>query len=103
MSTDRAFDQVQGLRRTAYSQEFTGYGVAEEDRSAARRKNLTSEDLTVLLLHEQSRSIAALGHGIESIAEGLRELKEEALPLLTQSKDIAEIMAELTELRGRVH
>ena len=35
----------------------------------ASRKKLTSEDLTVLLLHEQGRSIARLENGMRSIAE----------------------------------
>jgi hypothetical protein len=68
----------------------------------ASRKKLTSEDLTVLLLHEQGRSIARLENGMMSIAEELRELRKEALPLLTQSKDIAEIKAQLSELRARI-
>ncbi len=69
----------------------------------ASRKKLTSQDLTVLLLHEQGRSIARLGQGMQSIAEELRELRNEALPLLTKSKDIAEIKAELNQLRARMH
>ncbi len=68
----------------------------------ASRKKLTSEDLTVLLLHEQGRSIARLENGMRSIAGELRELRKEALPLLTQSRDIAEIKAELNELRTRI-
>jgi hypothetical protein len=68
----------------------------------ASRKKLTSEDLTVLLLHEQGKSIARLEHGMQSIAGELRELRKEALPLLTQSKDIAEIKAEIGELRARI-
>ncbi len=68
----------------------------------ATRKKLTSEDLTVLLLHEQGRSIARLEDGMRSIAEELRELRKETLPLLSQSKDIAEIKAQLSELRARV-
>ncbi len=39
---------------------------------------------------------------MESIAEELREFRKEMLPLLTQSKDIAEIKAQLSELRARV-
>jgi len=75
----------------------------------ATRKKLTSEDLTVLLLHEQSKSLANLEHGVgrlehgmESIAEELREFRKEMLPLLTQSKDIAEVKAQLSELRARM-
>jgi hypothetical protein len=68
----------------------------------ANRKKLTSEDLTVLLLHEQSRGLARIEHGMESIAGELREFRKEMLPLLTQSKDIAEIKVQLSELRARV-
>jgi len=75
----------------------------------ANRKKLTSEDLTVLLLHEQSRSLSRLEegvgrleHGMESIAGELREFRKEMLPLLTQSRDIAEIKVQLNELRAHV-
>ena len=68
----------------------------------ANRKKLTSEDLTVLLLHEQSKSIARLELGMNSIAAELREFRKEMLPLLTQTKDIAEIKAQLSELRARI-
>jgi hypothetical protein len=75
----------------------------------ANRKKLTSEDLTVLLLHVQSKSLARLEHGVgrlehgmESIAGELREFRKEMLPLLSQSKDIAEIKTQLSELRARV-
>lgn len=68
----------------------------------ASRKKLTSEDLTVLLLHEQSRGLARLEHGMESIAGELKEFRKEMVPLLAQSKDIAEIKAQLSELRARV-
>jgi hypothetical protein len=67
----------------------------------ANRKKLTSQDLTVLLLHEQGKSIARLERGMESIAAELREFRKEMLPLLTQSKDIAEIKVQLSELRAR--
>jgi hypothetical protein len=60
----------------------------------ANRKKLTSEDLTVLLLHEQGRNIARLESGTRSIAEELRELRKETLPLLTQSKDIERAVRE---------
>jgi hypothetical protein len=75
----------------------------------ATRKKLTSEDLTVLLLHEQGRSIARLEQGVgrlergmQSIAGELEEFRKEMLPLLSQSKDIAEIKAELSDLRARI-
>jgi len=68
----------------------------------ASRKKLSSEDLTVLLLHEQSKSVGRLEHGMESIAEELREFRRKMLPLLRQSRDIAEIKAEISELRARI-
>lgn len=67
-------------------------------KKIANRKKLTSDDLTVLLLREQGRSTARLDNGMQSIAEELRELRKEAVPLLTQSKDIAEH----SELRARI-
>lgn len=69
----------------------------------ASRKKLASQDLTVLLLHEQGRSIAGLENGMQAIAKELRELRKETLPLLTQAKDIAEIKAEISELKARLH
>lgn len=57
----------------------------------ANRKKLTSDELTVLL-HEEG-GIAKLANGMLSIVEELREFRKGALPLLTQSKDIAEIKA----------
>jgi hypothetical protein len=48
----------------------------------ASRKNLTSQDLTVLLLHEESRSIARLENATKSIASELKELRKEIVPLL---------------------
>ncbi len=68
----------------------------------ASRKKLTSQDLTVLLLHEQSRSIARLENGMVSIANELKELRKVIVPLLLQTKDIAEIRAEIGELKARV-
>jgi hypothetical protein len=76
--------------------------ISKGVEKVASRKKLTSEDLTVLLLHEQGRSIARLENGMRSVAEELRELRKEALPLLTQPKDIAEIKVQLSELRARV-
>jgi hypothetical protein len=43
----------------------------------ASRKNLTSQDLTVLVLHEQSRSIARLENATRSMASELKELRKE--------------------------
>jgi hypothetical protein len=68
----------------------------------ASRKNLTCRDLTVLLLHEQSRSIARLENATKSIASELKELRKEIVPLLPQAKDLADIKAEVGELKARV-
>jgi len=68
----------------------------------ATRKKLTSQDLTVLLLHEQSRSIARLETAMETIANELRELRKQVVPLLLQARDLAEIKAEISELKARV-
>lgn len=53
--------------------ELVAKGV---ERIASRRK-LTPQDLTVLLLHEQSSSISRMEKGIEEIAGELRELRRE--------------------------
>ena len=68
----------------------------------ASRKKLTSQDLTVLLLHEQSSSIARLETAMASIANELKELRKQVVPLLLQATDLAEIKAEISELKARV-
>lgn len=68
----------------------------------ASRKKLTSQDLTALLLHEQSRSIARLQTATESIANELKELRKQVVPLLLQAMDLAETKAEISELEAGV-
>jgi archaellum component FlaC len=41
----------------------------------ASRKNLTSQDLTVLLLHEQGKSISRMEKGMEGIERGVEGLE----------------------------
>ncbi len=68
----------------------------------ASRKRLTSQDLTVLLLHEQSRSISRMEKGVEEIAGELREIRREIIPLLNQAKDIAEIKSRMERIEAKV-
>jgi len=75
----------------------------------ASRKSLTSQDLTVLPLGEQSRSISRMEKGMERLEKGmegvvgeLRELRQEVVPLLNQGRDIAEIRAKMERLEGRL-
>lgn len=76
----------------------------------ASRKNLTSQDLTVLLLHEQSRSISRMEKGMEGMQKGmdaivseLRELRQEIVPLLNQARDIADIRARMERIEAKVN
>jgi hypothetical protein len=68
----------------------------------ASRKKLTSQDLTVLLLHEQSRSISRMEKGVEEIAGELREMRRQVIPLLNQAKDIAEIKSRMERIEAKV-
>ncbi len=68
----------------------------------ASRKKLTSQDLTVLLLHEQSGGISRMEKGMEGITGELRELRKEIIPLLNQAKDIAEIKARMERIEAKV-
>jgi archaellum component FlaC len=68
----------------------------------ASRKRLTSQDLTVLLLHEQSRSISRMEKGVEDIAGEFREMRTEVIPLLNQAKDIAEIKSRMERIEAKV-
>jgi archaellum component FlaC len=68
----------------------------------ASRKKLTSQDLTVLLLHEQSRSISRMEKGVEEIAGELREMRQQVIPLLNQAKDIAEIKSRMERIEAKV-
>ena len=68
----------------------------------ASRKTLTSQDLTVLLLHEQSRSISRMEKEMEGIVGELRGLRKEVVPLLNQARDIADIRARIERIESKV-
>jgi hypothetical protein len=68
----------------------------------ASRKTLTSQDLTVLLLHEQSRSISKMEKEMEGIVGELRGLRKEVIPLLNQARDIADIRARIERIEAKV-
>ena len=68
----------------------------------ASRKTLSSQDLTVLLLHEQSRSISRMEKGMEGIVSELRGLRKEVVPLLNQARDIADIRARIERIEAKV-
>jgi hypothetical protein len=76
--------------------------VARGVEKIAVRKKLTSQDLTVLLLHEQSRSISRMEKGVEDIAVELREIRTGVIPLLNQAKDIAEIKSRMERIEAKV-
>jgi hypothetical protein len=67
----------------------------------ASRKTLTSQDLTVLLLHEQSRSISRMEKEMEGIVGELRGLRKEVVPLLNQARDIADIRARIERIESK--
>ena len=68
----------------------------------ASRKTLTSQDLTVLLLHEQSRSISRMEKEMEGIVGELRGLRKEVVPLLNQARDIADIRARIERIEAKI-
>ena len=76
--------------------------VAKGVEKIASRKKLTSQDLTVLLLHQQSESIARMERGVEGITNELREMRREVVPLLNQAKDIAEIKSRMERIEAKV-
>jgi len=76
--------------------------VAKGVARIASRKTLTSQDLTVLLLHEQSRSISRMEKEMEGIVSELRGLREELVPLLNQARDIADIRARIERIEAKV-
>jgi archaellum component FlaC len=76
--------------------------VAKGVEKIASRKNLTSQDLTVLLLHQQSGSMARMEKGVEEIANELRKMRREVVPLLNQAKDIAEIRSRMERIEAKV-
>ena len=68
----------------------------------ASRKTLSSQDLTVLLLHEQSRSLSRMEKEMEGIVGELRGLRKEVVPLLNQARDIADIRARIERIEAKV-
>jgi hypothetical protein len=76
--------------------------VAKGVERIASRKTLTSQDLTVLLLHEQSGSISRMEKAMEGIVGELRGLREEVVPLLNQARDIADIRARIERIEAKV-
>ncbi len=68
----------------------------------ASRKTLTSQDLTVLLLHEQRRNISRMEKEMEGIVSELRGLRKEVVPLLNQARDIADIRARVERIEAKV-
>jgi len=68
----------------------------------ASRKKLTSQDLTVLLLHDQGRSISRMEKGVEGIADELRELRRQVVPLLNQGRDISDIRSRIERIEAKV-
>ncbi len=76
--------------------------IARGVERIASRKTLTSQDLTVLLLHEQSRSIARMAKEMEGIVGELRGLRNEVVPLLSQARDIADIRARMERIEAKV-
>ena len=75
--------------------------VAKGVERIASRKKLTSQDLTVLLLHQQSGSLARMEKGVEEIANELREMRREVVPLLNQARDIAEIKSRMERIEAK--
>jgi archaellum component FlaC len=90
-------EQMAGVAESVISELLTR-GVEK----IASRKRLTSQDLTVLLLHEQGRSISRMEKGVEEIAGELREIRREVIPLLNQAKDIAEIKSRMERIEAKV-
>ena len=76
--------------------------VAKGVERIASRKKLTSQDLTVLLLHQQSESMARMEKGLEGITNELREMRREVVPLLNQARDIAEIKSRMERIEAKV-
>jgi archaellum component FlaC len=82
----------------------------------ASRKKLTSQDLTVLLLHEQSRAIVGLERGMGAVEKGMMRmekgmntianelslLRQEIVPLLNQAKDVADIKARVERIEDKI-
>jgi len=78
------------------------------DRIASRKK-LTSQDLSVLLLVEQSRSLSRMEKGVERMEKGvegivseMRGLRQELVPLLNQARDIADIRTRMERIEAKL-
>jgi archaellum component FlaC len=106
--------------------DFISKGV----QKIASRKKLTSQDLTVLLLHEQNRTISRMEKGMDRIEKGigglengmgglqkgmerlergmdgiaseLREFRRDVVPLLNQARDIADIRARMERIEAKL-
>jgi len=89
--------ELAGVVETVIS-ELVSKGVEK----IASRKRLTSQNLTVLLLHQQSSSISRMEKGVEEIAGELREMRREVIPPLNQAKDIAEIKSRMEQIEAKV-
>jgi hypothetical protein len=77
--------------------------IAKGVERIASRKALTSQDLNVLLLHEQSMSISRMEKEMEGIVGELRGLRTEVVPLLGQARDIADIRARIERIEANVN
>jgi len=76
--------------------------IAKGVERIASRKALSSQDLTVLLLHEQSMSVSRMEKEMEGIVGELRGLRKEVVPLLNQARDIADIRARIERIEAKV-
>ena len=76
--------------------------IAKGVERIASRKTLTSQDLTVLLLHEQSQSISRMEKEMEGVVGELRGMRNEVVPLLNQARDIADIRARMERIEAKV-
>jgi len=97
-------------RLTGVVEDLVSDLISRGVEKIASRKNLTSQDLTVLLLHEQSRSVSRMEKGIERLEKGmdgivgeLREFRREAIPLLNLGRDMADIRARLERIEAKLN
>lgn len=77
--------------------------VAKGVEKAASRRRLTSQNLTVPLLHERSLSISRLEKGVEQIAGELGEQRKEVIPLLNQAREGAEFKSRMEGVEARIN
>ena len=76
--------------------------VAKEVERIASMKKLASQDITVLLPHQQSESAARMEKGVDEAANERRETRRELVPLLNQAKDIADIKSRIESIEAKV-